>query len=139
MYDNSCIFCKIAQKKAPASTIYEDEDVMAFLDIRPLAQGHTLIIPKKHYKDIFDTPPELLAKIHKTTQQTAIAVQKATHADGISIFQQNGAAAGQEIFHIHVHVVPRHEGQKLSHFGNTEANRQELDQTAAEIKRQFTQ
>lgn len=134
MNDSSCIFCRIALKQAPASTVYEDDAVMAFLDIRPLSQGHTLIIPKEHYRDIFDIPTELLAKVHKITKQTAIAVQKATNADGISIFQQNGAAAGQEVFHLHVHVVPRQDGQKLGRFGGTQADREELNQTATKIK-----
>jgi histidine triad (HIT) family protein len=138
MTDNSCIFCRIAQKQAPASVIYEDEAVMAFLDLRPLSRGHILIIPKEHYRDIFDIPPELLAKVHQVTKQAALAVQKATNADGISIFQQNGAAAGQEVFHMHVHVVPRHAGQKLGRFGGTQADRKELDQTAAEIRRHIT-
>jgi len=138
MYDNSCIFCKIARKQAPASVIYEDDSVMAFLDIRPLSTGHTLIIPKEHYRDIFDIPPELLTRVHQVTKQVAVAVQKATNADGISIFQQNGASAGQEVFHLHVHVVPRHDGQKLGRFGGVQADWEELDQTAIKIKRYFT-
>ena len=139
MYDDSCIFCRIARKQAPASVIYEDEAVMAFLDIRPLSTGHTLIIPKEHYRDIFDVTPEILAKVHQVTKQVAGAVQKATSADGISIFQQNGASAGQEVFHLHVHVVSRHDGQKLGRFGGVPADRQELDQTATKIKRYFTE
>ncbi len=135
MYDNSCIFCKIAQKQAPASVVYEDDEVLAFLDIRPLSRGHTLIIPKTHYRDIFDIPPELLARVHKVTKQVAAAVQKAISADGISVFQQNGAVAGQEIFHLHVHVVAQHEGQRLGRFGGVPAEREELDETAAEIRR----
>jgi histidine triad (HIT) family protein len=138
MYDNSCIFCKIARKQSPASVIYEDASVMAFLDIRPLSTGHTLIIPKEHYRDIFDISPELLTRVHQVTKQIAVALQKATNADGISIFQQNGASAGQDVFHLHVHVVPRHVGQKLGRFGGVQADREELDQTAIKIKRYFT-
>jgi histidine triad (HIT) family protein len=136
MNDDSCIFCRIAQKQAPASTVYEDETVMAFMDIRPLTEGHTLIIPKEHYRDIFDIPEELLAHIHIITKRAAVAVKKATKADGISIFQQNGKVAGQEVFHLHVHVVPRHEGQRLGRFGEiSEIHREKLDQVAAKVKR----
>src|SRR4030065_2150995 len=112
MNDNSCIFCKIVRKQAPASVIYEDENVMAFLDIRPLNEGHTLVIPKEHYETIFEIPQELIAYLHGIVKQVAIAVKKATKADGISIIQQNGKAANQEILHLHVHVVPRYAGQE---------------------------
>jgi histidine triad (HIT) family protein len=135
MNDESCIFCRIARKQVPASTVYEDETVMAFMDIRPLSKGHTLIIPKDHYMGIFDIPEELLANVHAITKRVAVAVKKATEADGISIFQQNGKAAGQEVFHLHVHVVPRHEGQRLGRFGEIlEIDREKLDRVAAKIK-----
>ena len=134
-FDETCIFCKIVRKQAPASIIYEDETVMAFLDIRPLNIGHTLIIPKKHYVDIFDIPENLLSQVHKVAKQASIAVKKAANADGISIIQQNGKAAGQDIFHLHVHVVPRFEGQKLPHFSDLrEVERAKLEEMAKKIK-----
>ena len=136
MNQTSCIFCKIAQKQAPASSVYEDEKVMAFLDIRPLNEGHTLIIPKAHYENIFDVPQELNAYLHGITKKVAIAVKKATNADGISIIQQNGKAANQDIPHLHVHVIPRYEGQKLPSFSETsEADKEKLSQTAAKIRK----
>jgi histidine triad (HIT) family protein len=132
---NSCIFCRIAQKRVPANLVYEDEKAMAFLDIRPLNEGHTLIIPKLHYENIFDIPQELIMHIQGVTKRVALAVKKATQADGISIMQQNGKAAGQEIFHLHVHVIPRFAGQKLSKFSETsEASKEKLSQTAAKIR-----
>jgi histidine triad (HIT) family protein len=134
-FDETCIFCKIVCKQAPASIVYEDETVMAFLDIRPLNMGHTLIIPKKHYVDIFNVPENLLSQVHKVAKQASIAVKKATNADGISIIQQNGKAAGQDIFHLHVHVVPRFEGQKLPHFSDLkEVERAKLEEMAKKIK-----
>ena len=137
-FDESCIFCKIVRKQAPASIIYEDETVMAFLDIRPLNEGHTLVIPKKHYVDIFDTPEDQLSQVHMVVKQVSIAVKKATNADGISIIQQNGKAGGQEIFHFHVHVVPRFEGQKLPSFSVlSEVERTKLEVTAKKIKQQL--
>jgi histidine triad (HIT) family protein len=133
---NSCIFCRIAQKRVPANLVYEDGKAMAFLDIRPLNEGHTLIIPRLHYENIFDIPQELIMHIQGVTKRVALAVKKATQADGISIMQQNGKAAGQEIFHLHVHVIPRFEGQKLPKFSETsEASIEKLSQTAAKIGR----
>jgi histidine triad (HIT) family protein len=136
MDDVSCIFCRIAQKQVPASLVYEDEKAMAFLDIRPLNEGHTLIMPKAHYENIFDIPTELVEYVHGVTKRIAIAVEKATKADGITIVQQNGEAAGQEIFHLHVHVIPRYEGQKLhSPSEVSQADREALDQAAAKIRK----
>ena len=136
MNEDSCIFCRIAQKQVPASLVYEDEKVMAFLDIRPLNEGHTLVIPKEHYESIFDIPEELIAYLHGITKRVALAVEKATQADGISIIQQNGKAAGQDIFHLHVHVIPRYEGQKLPRFSEiSEADREKLSQTVAKIRK----
>jgi len=138
MNEDSCIFCRIAQKQLPASSVYEDEKVMAFLDIRPLNEGHTLVIPKAHYENVFDVPRELNAYIHGVTKQIAIAVKKAMNADGISIIQQNGKAANQDVPHLHVHVIPRYNGQKMPSFSETsEANREQLSQTAAKIRKQL--
>ena len=134
-FEESCIFCKIANKTAQASIVYEDEAVIAFLDIRPLTLGHTLVIPKTHYVDIFDIPNELLTQVHIVAKKIAPPIKKATHADGISIIQQNGKAAGQDIFHLHVHIVPRFEGQKLPRFGELrEIERAKLDNMAGRIK-----
>jgi histidine triad (HIT) family protein len=135
MNEDPCIFCRIIQKQAPFSRVYEDEKVLGFLDIRPLNEGHTLVIPKIHYETIFEIPQELITYLHGVVKQVAIAVEKATKADGISIIQQNRKAAGQEIAHLHVHVVPRYEGQKLPSFSEiSEANRENLSQTATKIR-----
>ena len=137
-FNEDCIFCKIVQKKIPASTIYEDDAVMAFLDIRPLNMGHTLVIPKAHYVDLFDITPDMLTQVHVASKKIAAAVKAATGANGISIIQQNGKAAGQDIFHLHVHVVPRFEGQKLPPFSNLkEVERTKLDAMAQKIKQQL--
>jgi histidine triad (HIT) family protein len=126
------------KKQAPASIIYEDETVIVFLDIRPLNEGHTLVIPKKHYVDIFDIPENQLSQVHKVAQQVSVAVKKATKADGISIIQQNGKAAAQDIFHLHVHVVPRFEGQKLPRFSELkEVERAKLDEMAKRIRQEL--
>ena len=109
---------------------------MAFLDIRPINIGHALVIPKKHYVDIFDIPEQELSQVYMVSKQIAPAIKAATKANGISIIQQNGKAAGQDIFHIHVHVVPRFEGQKLPHFNELQqADRDKLDDMAEKVKR----
>jgi histidine triad (HIT) family protein len=133
--NEDCIFCQIVRKEAPSSVVYEDSDVLAFMDIRPVSEGHTLIITKQHYENIFDTPEEQIAIAHKITKRIANAVKKVTKADGISIVQQNGKAAGQEVFHLHIHVIPRFERVKMPRFGDLEfANRQVLENVAAKIR-----
>ena len=100
--------------------------------------GHTLVIPKDHYVDIFDVPENILSQIYKVTKLVSFAVKKATNSDGISIIQQNGKAAGQDIFHLHVHVVPRFEGQKLPPFSELrEVERAKLDALTKKIKQQL--
>jgi histidine triad (HIT) family protein len=126
------------RKQASSSIIYEDDHVMVFLDIRPLTMGHTLVIPKAHYVDIFDTPEKELSRVHIVAKKVSFAIKTATDADGISIIQQNGKAAGQDIFHLHVHVVPRFEGQKLPHFSELkEVERAKLDEMAKIVKQQL--
>ena len=107
---SDCIFCKIANKEIPATIIYEDEEVLVFMDIGPIIKGHALVIPKKHYDPVTQTPDELLAKLHLTAKRIAKAQMNALGAGGVNIMQNNGAAAGQEVSHIHVHVIPRFEG-----------------------------
>jgi len=133
-FDNSCIFCKITKKQAPASIIYEDESAIAFLDIRPLNLGHSLVVPKLHYVDIFDIPEDELCNVHKVSKIISPAIKKACNADGISIIQQNGKSAGQDIFHLHVHVVPRFEGQRMPSFSDLKSvERAKLDEMATRI------
>jgi histidine triad (HIT) family protein len=105
-----CIFCKIIAGDVPATKIYEDADVLAFLDIAPVVKGHTLVIPKPHHADIASTPPEVLAKLIGVVRKVARAQLTGLGAQGISVSQANGAIAGQVVPHIHFHVIPRFEG-----------------------------
>jgi len=131
-----CEFCKIVRNEAPASRIYEDERVMAFLDIRPLNEGHTLVIPKKHYETIYNVPDEEIEHLFKVAKKVAVVVKKAVNAEGITISQHNEKAAGQDIFHLHVHIIPRYEGQKLPRYEEIpEANREKLEAVAEKIRR----
>lgn len=101
-----CTFCQIARKEAPASLVYEDEKAMAFLSNRPVNAGHTLVIPKKHYENVFEIPEEEIAHLFTIVKKVAYAIRRAENAEGIRIVQNNGEAAGQVIFHFHVHIIP---------------------------------
>ncbi len=102
----SCVFCKIMRKEAPASVAYEDDKVLAFMSIQPINVGHTLVVPKKHYENIYEIPEDEIAHLYKIVKKLSHAVQKAVNADGIRIIQNNGKTAGQVIFHMHVHIIP---------------------------------
>jgi len=103
---SECMFCQIIRKEAPASIVYEDEQVVAFLSNRPVNVGHTLVATKKHYVNIYDIPEEEAAHLFKIVKRIAHAVNDATGAEGIRIVQNNGEAAGQVVFHLHMHVIP---------------------------------
>ena len=111
----SCVFCAIVAGEAPAIRIHEDDEYLAILDIRPFTRGHTLVIPKRHTVDLTDTPPEIVAGMATLGQRIAKAARNSgLHADGNNIAINDGKPAFQSVFHIHLHVVPRREGDKLS-------------------------
>ncbi len=113
-----CIFCRIARKEVDAFVIYEDERVMAFLDIRPLSRGHTLVIPKEHYESLLELPEELAGDLLKAVRAVCEKLRK-IGAEGFNVVTNIGKAAGQEVMHAHVHVIPRYsdEGSKPVGFG----------------------
>ncbi|AFM18580.1 HIT family hydrolase, diadenosine tetraphosphate hydrolase [Mycolicibacterium chubuense NBB4] len=111
----SCVFCAIVADEAPAIRIWEDDDYLAVLDIRPFTRGHTLVIPKRHTVDLTDTPAETVAQMTAIGQRIAKAARTSgLHADGNNIAINDGKAAFQTVFHIHLHVVPRRDGDKFS-------------------------
>lgn len=110
----SCVFCAIAAGEAPAIRIHEDDDYLAILDIRPFARGHTLVIPKRHSVDLTDTTPEVLAGMVTVGQLIARAARATELADATNVAINDGSAAFQTVFHIHLHVLPRRNGDKLS-------------------------
>ena len=112
MNDN-CIFCKIANGIIPSATVYEDDDFRAILDIAPAHKGHVIILPKTHAANLFEIDDATAAKLLPVAKKVAAAVKKVTGCDGINILQNNGEAAGQTVFHLHVHVVPRFEGDGI--------------------------
>jgi histidine triad (HIT) family protein len=103
-----CVFCNIIERKAPAEIIYEDEKVIAFLDIKPIHFGHVLVVPKIHSKDFIDIPTEDLHSLINATRIIANALVKSLKPDGYNIFSNNGKAAGQSVFHFHMHITPRY-------------------------------
>ncbi|MFC4403179.1 HIT family protein [Gracilibacillus xinjiangensis] len=103
-----CIFCKIIEGEIPSAKVYEDNDVYAFLDISQVTKGHTLIVPKTHTKDIYETNEEIAAKLFSRVPKVANAIKKAFQPNGINILNNNEAAAGQSVFHLHIHLIPRY-------------------------------
>ncbi len=110
---SDCIFCKIASGAIPSATVYEDEDFRAILDIAPAHKGHVIILPKEHADNIFSLSEETASKLLPVAKKVAKAVKEVTGCDGINLLQNNGTAAGQSVFHLHVHVIPRFDGDGL--------------------------
>ena len=131
-----CIFCKIAEKQADATVVYEDADTLAFLDIHPLNPGHTLVIPKKHFTNMLEMPPAEAGRVFVSVARVMRGVETASKADGISVGQSNGKAASQEVFHMHVHIIPRYNHEMMSGFPNRKSiHRSELDKIGEKIRR----
>jgi histidine triad (HIT) family protein len=133
-YDRNNIFARILRGEIPAHKVCEDADTLAFMDVMPQADGHVLVIPKAEAENLFDLPPDALAATMLTTQRVARAVKRAFDAPGILIAQLNGPAAGQSVFHIHFHVVPRHEGFDLRLHARDMADPAVLAQHAARVR-----
>lgn len=135
---NDCVFCKIAKGEIPADKIYEDDKFFAFLDINPNNPGHTLIIPKAHYKNLYELPDEVLSEIAPLIKKLAIAVKKSVNADGINIIMNNDRAAGQIVSHAHFHIIPRFADDGLRHWlGKPYSNKEESAKVAEKIKNGF--
>ncbi len=107
MRDPNCVFCKIIAGEIPSKKVYEDESVLAFLDINPANVGHTLIIPKNHYPTIISIPEDDLYNLSKVVRKLSAAMRETMNADGLNVFQANGSVAGQLIPHLHFHLIPR--------------------------------
>lgn len=133
-YDRSNIFAKILRGEIPCVKIYEDDHTMAFMDVMPQATGHTLIVPKEDAENIFELSPDGAAALIKTTQKIAKAVKEATGAPGVMLVQLNGKAAGQSVFHIHMHVIPRQFGIDLEFHERAMVPAAELEPVAEKIR-----
>ncbi len=109
-----CIFCSIVSGKIPCYKVFEDAHALAFLDINPFGLGHTLVVPKFHAPDVFHLPPEELAGMMPAVQRVATLLKRKLACDGLAMMQLNGAAAGQTVGHVHVHLIPRYAGQQAA-------------------------
>ena len=111
---NDCIFCAIAAGEIPSFKVYEDDLVLAYLDINPFTKGHTLVIPKAHSTGLLDTDDEVLAAVVARVKKVAAHLKAALPCDGFNILQNNGEAAGQTVRHLHFHIIPRYAGEPLT-------------------------
>lgn len=133
-----CLFCKIVNGEIPSSKVYEDDDVLAFLDISQTTIGHTLVVPKKHYDNFLDTPKEVMHKVMDVAQRIGQAQIMMLGAKGVNILSNVNKEAGQSIMHFHVHVIPRYvsgEGFQITMKENPKASELSLPALASEIKK----
>ena len=118
MAANSCIFCKIATGDIPSLRILDTPEALAFLDIGPLAPGHVLLIPKRHHESVLEAPADEMARLAALLPKLAAALKRCTGAEGLNILSNAGAAAGQAVFHLHIHIIPRRSGDGLGYRWN---------------------
>ena len=132
--EENCIFCKILKGDIPSTVVYEDELFKAILDVNPAARGHVIILTKKHVPNIFELPQEEALGIMSVAKKIACALQKAYSCDGVNILQNNGEAAGQTVFHLHVHVIPRFKGDTVNIGWKPGEMPEDMEAIADEIK-----
>lgn len=132
-YDTNNVFARILRGELPCAKVYEDAHTLAFMDIMPQADGHTLVIPKEAAENIYDLSPEAAAALMMTTQKVAKAVKKAMDAPGLMLAQLNGTPAGQTVFHIHFHIIPRAAGIDLKLHARAMENPEKLKAFAERI------
>lgn len=113
MRDENCIFCKIANGEIPSATIYEDEDFRVILDLGPASKGHALILPKEHYANLYELSDELTAKVLGVAKKVITKMTEVLGCDGYNVVQNNGEAAGQTVFHFHMHLIPRYKDDNV--------------------------
>lgn len=137
--DENCLFCKIVSRIIPSRMIYEDQACIAFLDINPVNHGHILVVPRHHHKDMMTLPPEIAAAVASIVPAIATAVVRATGAEGFNLIVNNGAVAGQTIFHGHWHIIPRfHDDTVNWPWPQGSYSGDEINQIAFAIERELT-
>ena len=136
---NDCIFCKIVRGDIPCHKVYEDEDVLAFLDVSPVTKGHTLVIPKEHFESLLYCPKDLLGKVMSVAQKIAQASITTLGAKGVNIVNNTNPIAGQTVMHFHVHVIPRYseEDSLKLEFNSNKLEKLNLPAIAAEISKEI--
>jgi len=130
-----CLFCKIIKGEIPCYKVYEDENILAFLDVNAVAEGHTLIIPKTHYENVFDIPEETLANISKVAKKLSILYKEKLNCEGINIINANGKSAHQSVFHFHMHLIPRKNNDGINlDFHGVSRTKEDLNKILEKIK-----
>lgn len=132
-----CIFCKIVEGELPATKIYEDKRIIAFLDINPVNKGHTLIIPKIHYNNFVELPSDLIKELIAIVHKLSLPIISAVGADGFNLALNNGQAAGQLVNHVHFHVIPRFKGDNLHPWPGKTYQDKEKERIAEDIKKEI--
>jgi histidine triad (HIT) family protein len=131
---SDCIFCKIIAGTAPAARVHEDDLTVSFMDLFPASRGHLLVVPKRHFGDILGADEASLVRVIANCRRIAHALKRALEPDGIGVHQLNGAAAGQTVFHYHMHLIPRRMGDPIGFHGRRQASETELAEVAAMIQ-----
>lgn len=133
---SDCIFCRIIEGSIPSSIVYEDEQVVAFMDIMPINPGHVLAVPKKHFRELSEMDEDTGAHLFRVAMRVERALRTSgLHCEGTNLLQNNGREAWQEVMHVHLHIIPRFRGDGVkAHFGQKEAPRAQLDNWAEKIK-----
>lgn len=130
-----CLFCKISRGEIPSAKVYEDDEMIAFLDIKPVNPGHLLLVPKAHYTSLLETPTDLLARLMSMVPALAKATLQATQAEGFNVLINTGPVSGQIVFHTHIHIIPRKQDDGYEHWhGQPYDNPQEADRIANAVR-----
>jgi len=133
MSQTGCIFCAIVAGAAPCHRVYEDRHVLAFMDIFPVGDGHLLVIPKRHYENLLEADEESMLAVMSASRRIAHALKRALRPDGIGVHQLNGTAAGQTVFHYHMHLIPRNHGDPIAFHGRKAGDPARLAEHARRI------
>ena len=136
MKKDDCIFCKIAAGEIPSRTLYEDDDVIVIMDLNPTSKGHSLIIPKDHYRNLYDIDDAVACKVIRIAKKMALCMRDALHCDGFNILQNSEETAGQTVFHFHMHLIPRYKDadNNMLKFTSVSFTDEELDKIKNDIK-----
>jgi len=134
---NDCIFCKIVSGEISSFKVYEDEEFLAFLDVNPIARGHTLLIPKKHFENIFDIPEDVLEGLILRAKRVSGVLQQGLGASGVNLLHASGQSAQQSVFHFHLHLVPRFENDGLDTWPNSSYSEEDFENVCLTIRKEF--
>jgi histidine triad (HIT) family protein len=130
---DDCVFCRIIRGEAPGYKVHEDDLTVTIMDASPASEGHVLVLTREHHENIHEVPRDTLCAVAAVSKRMAHAIREVFEPDGIGVYQLNGPAAGQSVFHYHMHVIPRHEGQKRSVHGRARGEDADLADAARRI------